>query len=233
MDGNAQEHPITPSAVTNRKFIAACLLVAGLASSTPAQIVKTPKGYLFRVKYVVGATLKYSSLTWIDNKSSTPPPVGTAKIPIVYHVVDVTKSLATIKLTVGPTTLPPSTAVVSEATTISLQMDNRNRTVSGQAPPGVGSFSDKPIQSGSTWESAIPFKVFGHLQRLSGVYRFAGVKPNTTIAVVTYSLTGAAFGTGTMLMSTKDGSMISNDAFISVQGPSGIYRFHIAIKRVP
>ena len=93
---------------------------------------------------------------------------------------------------------------------------------------------EKPIKPGAVWTAILPVNMGGMIQRLDGRYVFAGMKKvdGLDVAVVTYSLTGFASGTGRLMLLTSDGSLYGNDTHISLNAAGAIERVHTVVSRV-
>jgi hypothetical protein len=204
------------------KPLAALALVA-LAAGAQAQITKSGSGYLLRVKYTKGSTLKYVST---NTASGMPGQSTTFKVtmPIVMQITDLNDQIATMKMTIGPASVGGSE--MNQAQTVTLELDNRNQPAKGGPSPGnVGAaLPAKPIKIGSTWTSIAPVATGAGTQKLEATYKFRGLKKvgSTSVAEITYTLKGAATGSGTLRLLAKDGTIFSNQMRMStsVQGNS-------------
>ena len=206
-------------------------MIAGAAAPAPAQIVKTPNGYLLRVKYVPGQVVRFETSSSIANKG-TSEPSSVLKMPITLSVLNVKGGKAYLNLSMGAGVLDGNK--VSDPTEVKMSLDDRNQADKGPGVPGIGAFPDRPMQAGSTWHSGVPIRALGTLLKVDGVFRFQGMKPtqNGPLAVISYSLSGGATGTGIMMLMPKDGSIYSNETNLSVSAPdAAIYLIHMVWKR--
>ena len=215
------------------RSLASTIALALFAACAPAQITKTAKGYLMRVKYVPGTVIRYDSSSSVANKQS---PLGSVSIgvPITYTVLGVAKGLATVRLNIGAGKISGNPSPVTEPQRFELKLDSQNRPTqaTGPVPGSPGALPDHPIEPGSTWNAVAAFNVGGSIQKLQGVYRFAGLKTEDgrLLAIITYQLSGAVSGTGVMKLLAKDGSMVTNETNLSLKGDQ-IYLLHTLVKR--
>jgi len=215
------------------KFTAVSILAAGFLVVAAAQITKTaPATYVLRAKYQKGQVIKFMTVSGIDSKSNALAGT-TLKIPITLRVLDVKKGVATVRLTMSAVVLDGQ--VVQPEQSATFPLDNRNRGESGSQSIGAH-LPIKPIKVGGTWKSVMPVNIGGTTAALEGVYRFAGVQTvnGHLVGVITYSLSGPATGTGTLMMLASDGTMYSNETRLAVTGGGGnraLTRIHSTMTR--
>jgi len=204
------------------------VFAAGLLACGNSQIVKAKDGYLFRVKYSKGQVVKFDTFNSVVSKGN--PAAGmTVKVSMTLSVLSVAKGVATVRLTMGAGTLANSTKQMTAPQSVTVQLDSKDSSAVGGPK-----FPNHPVQVGSTWTAVRPVNMGGEVKRLDAVYKFAGIKTvnGKQLAVVTYSLTGAANGSGTMMLLSTDASLYSNETLISVPGMD-IAKLRIEMKRRP
>lgn len=203
------------------------LIALGLVQGACGQIVPGKGGYLFRVKYKMGQVLRFETTARPANKGGGFSSL-TFDAPMVLTVQSVAKGIATVQIVTGPIIVGHDKNSTIPAQTATLQLDDRDASAAGG--PQVPSY---PVKVGSTWEAVRPVNLPGGMTRFNAVYRFAGIKSveGRRVAVITYYLTGAAQGSGTMLLLTSDASIYSNEQTIGIPGMAKIDRLHVLTKR--
>jgi hypothetical protein len=198
------------------KPLSVLLGAATLAALAPAQVTKSGPGYLLRVKYASGQVLRYATSNSVAGVTGQP---GNLKVslPIVMRVTEVKGPTANIRMTVGPATA--GTNVLTNAQTVVMSLNSRNEA-KGSTAAGVGAqLPAKPVKVGDKWSAQVPIATAtGSQQRLMGTYRFQGVKSigGRQVAVITYSVAGAAKGSGTMTLLMSDGTLWTNQMKLSL-----------------
>jgi len=204
------------------------LALAGVVGCCPAQISPAKGGgYLFRVKYTKGQTMRFQTESTVANKGSKSSGMS-FKAPMTIQVLNVVKGVATVNVTKGAGTLNGQPFGKSES--VHAQLDETDSSsINGPQVPL------KPIQTGGTWKAIRAVSFGGPPQNLNAVYRFQGFKTvdGHKVAVVVYSLTGAASGAGTMLLQTNDASIYSNEILISVPSVDKFSKLRILMTRLP
>ncbi|CAN5423172.1 hypothetical protein BH11ARM1_BH11ARM1_11310 [soil metagenome] len=197
------------------KVVAAGFFAFALMGSASAQIKASGGGYLMRVKYVKGQTLKYKTVTSMVNSKDQKAKPLKIDCPIVMKVSNVVKSLATVAATVGPVTMGKT--VIQPAQDAEIKLDTKN-SPSGGAMPSTSqlvsaTFPAKAVKIGTTWSNVtgIP-SVTGGMANAKATYKFGGLKTvnGKSMAVVTFTLSGEVSGTGTLLLLASDGTLYSN-----------------------
>jgi hypothetical protein len=199
------------------------IAVLALACVGSAQISKAGGGYLMRVKYVKGQVLKYSSMTsMINSKSQGAKPI-LVSAPMVVKVTDYVAGKATLAATLGPMTMGGQQ--IQPAQKVNLSVDSRNSTT--DASPLVGTrYPVKAVKVGDTWNTTAPIPGIGSeaTKNVKATYKFVGIKTvaSKAMAVIAYSVTGGANGSGTLLVLVSDGTLYSNKARLTMNlGGSG------------
>ena len=181
-----------------------CMLAGGLlCSSVSAQITKSKAGYLFRVKYVKGQTVRLRTTNTIDNKQS-PSAKAVMTVNIDIKVLSIKNGVAVTQMTMGPSMLNGAKVMNGSSTTVAL--DDRNQTPNSSTTTNLGPpLPKKPMKIGTTWKAVTPINVGTGIQQLEGNYRFIGFKTvaGRQLAVITYELTGIANGTGVMMLGER------------------------------
>ncbi len=235
------------------KLISAVTLATLITCCASAQITKVGSGFRLRVNYKKGSTIKFNSISSIDSANNSLSNIK-LKVPIKLAVLDYKQGVALVQLTMGAIVMNGEELQPEKSATFPL--DNHNRTpvkgaknqvipfangesalVTNSRPPqgtqGIGTaLPDKVVHLGDTWKSEMPVNIGGRTEVLHGVYRFAGIKGQgpQAVGVVTYALSGAATGTGTMMMLTRDGTLFSNETKLNMTG--GMIRLHQTMTRL-
>jgi hypothetical protein len=194
------------------RWLSALALCASLSAMSPAQVTAAKGGYLLRAKYVKGETFRYKTSTSMVGVGGNAKPMK-MDAPIVMHVEDVTDGAANIKFSMGPFTVGGS--AIQPARTGTMKLDARNgSTDAGPMGSGMGAqLPQTPVKVGQTWTTTAPVPdTLGQAKQLKAIYKFQGVKTvgGQKVAVITYSLTGGAKGSGTVLILASDGTLYSN-----------------------
>lgn len=188
-------------------------LFAALAacSTAEAQVTRSGAGYLFRAKYTAGETIRLSSM----NQVAGVPGVGNGmRVPvqITMAVQSVANGVATIRLTLGAVKL--NNTVANPGQSVLVRLDNRNRPQGGGGGTAVSTvYPVRAVKVGQTWKASAPVSGgMGMEGTLNATYRFMGVKTvsGRGVAVMNYAVSGAASGSGTLMVLTKDGTLFSN-----------------------
>lgn len=209
------------------------LLIAG--GSANAQITKSGAGYLLRVKYTKGQVLKFSTLSTMSGAQGPKSAPVSVSLPISLSVTDVKNGLATTKLVVGPMRMGASEIQPAESTTMTINTRNQPSSDDARSLLG-GELPQAAVKIGQTWSTsaAIP-DMTGASRAMKATYRFNGLKTvnGKSMAMITYALSGATTGSGTLLLLASDGTLYSNDAKLSVpNGPSSKVLVTSKMKRV-
>ena len=212
----------------NSKTIVSISLITALANISFGQIVKTNKGYLFHVKYTAGQTIQFDSSNSLDNKNKLAAG-ETVNLPVSISVLSVDKGYATTRISMGAGTIGKNPKPIMSPMSVMVQVDDHNNSKSKDGNSVVTPLPTHPVQIGATWNAVRPVKLAGTLQRLDAVYQFAGPKQinGHEVAVINFRLSGAASGSGTMMLLTKDGSLYRNETFIDI----GVERVHSILNR--
>ncbi len=227
--------------MNNRKPLICVLLGATLLSAASGQVTKSGSGYLFRVKYVKGQLVKLATSSTVGNIVANPGDKSSKPISMVMKVdmsmkaLSIQKGVATMQLTIGPSMV--GGMQVQPGQSLTVMLDDRNQSSSSAATSLGLQYPRKPVSVGQTWSAVTGVNLPGKgISPLKGSYRFSGIKSvsGQQVAVVTYELGGAAQGTGTMMMLVKDGTLFSNDTYMSLTfGDQKYIKIHSVMKRVP
>jgi hypothetical protein len=204
-----------------------------LTASADAQVTKSGAGYLLRVKYSKGQTLKYRSVNTVTSAQGGGQPMK-IELPMVMKIRDVTRGLAKATITTGPPMLGKNPMGQAQTVTVELSTTNAPKSKGG---PGIAGaqFPQKPVKVGQTWTMAAPIAdTTGMTGDIKAIYKFQGLKSvnGKNMAIVTYSLSGGVTGSGTLQLLAADGTMYSNIAKIAFSGPAGNLKLSSEMKRV-
>ncbi|MEZ0324316.1 MAG: hypothetical protein ACAH95_00275 [Fimbriimonas sp.] len=210
------------------------LALAVVSASAHGQVTKSGDGYLLRVKYVKGQTLKYSSVNSIIGAQGGGQPMKIT-MPMIMKITDVTKGYAKASITTGPAMLGKNP--MSKAQTVFIELSPTNAAKSKGAPGIAGAqFPLKPVKVGQTWSMAAPIADTSGMTGgdIKAMYKFGGLKTvnGKSMAVVSYSLSGGVTGGGTLLLLAADGTLYSNVAKITLNASAGNMRLSSEMKRV-
>jgi hypothetical protein len=190
---------------------AMCITLAAACQLSGAQVTKQGTGYLMRMKFTPGQTLKYSMTSGAKLIKDS----MTVVIPIVMSVKSVQGNIATISLKSGPMVVngapqahDPQVAVV--------KLDNRGRPAGGgQALQVAAELPERPIKIGEEFTTFKSVTIGTQQLKVTSVNRLTAIKKvgDRTVAVVEERRIGSGAmqikGTGTTLLDFVDGSIIS------------------------
>lgn len=203
------------------------------AQSAHAQITKKGDGYLFRIKWTPGQTIKYV-MNMSMSGDAMPKPMN-MNMSISQKVKKVAGTVATIEATTSGVPGQPKPQVQT------MTIDNRGRATSGAAAGSQVAFPEGPVKIGQTWKGSLP----GMQQGMAGdaVYKLLSVKTvgGKPVAEVGLSLNmkqGGAMsmtGSGTMLIFMADGSLSSmtmnTNMSMSQQGKTQKMKMGVTMRR--
>lgn len=189
------------------------LALGAITAVAPAQVVKTPTGYLLRVKYYEGQIIRLSSTNTVVNATGQAQDVAIS-LPVVIRITEVKNGNALARMTVGPPTM--NGKEVMNRQTVVMTLNNRNQATSGRDPGNsVGAtLPQKPLKIGETWTAFAPISTgTGATQKLRATYKLLGVKTvaGKAVAVVSYQIAGGATGKGTLTLLQEDGTLWTNE----------------------
>jgi hypothetical protein len=193
------------------KAVAAVALL-GLVSYAVPQIAKSGNGYLLRMKFTKGQTIRYNMTTTVEGQGAQG--MGNVTMPFSMNVKDVKGDVATLVYTVGPISMGGK-QMDGKPQTIEMQMNSRGEPVgqnASQAPMGGVTLPKGPISVGQTWNSSMkvnqPFPM-----EVKTTYRLVGIKTvdGRQVADINMSMTSggqiSTKGSGNMLLLLSDGSL--------------------------
>ncbi len=204
-------------------IVAAALALT--AFSAQAQVTSSSKGYLLRMKYTKGATIKYTISSMIGMGTKPNPPVIS---PMIIKVLSTTKDSATLKMTVGPIT--NNGHVVKPAQTAETKVDSMGRPSGGPSSMMMGgAYPEKPIKVGQTWTSNVPMAQIGGNATAKFIFRGIKTVNGRRLALIGIGLSSAAAGVsvtgkGEMQALASDGTMYHmnlNVDFVSTNPSQG------------
>jgi len=204
----------------NRKYAVLALLTPVLSASAFGQISKTAEGYVLKAKYFKGQVIRFVTDNGIDS-SNAEMSATSLKMPVILEVLRVVKGVATVRVTLGDAFMGGTKVHAAESATFPL--DNHNRGSSGGTNVGLP-LPLKPVKVGARWSAVMPVNTGGRMTAMKGAYQFAGMKVfnGHQVGVITYSVSGPASGTGTMMILASDGTMYRNETRLSVTGQATI-----------
>ncbi len=182
--------------------------VLALSCSSLAQIKKVGSAYLLRVKYFKGETIKLRTVNSVEGMKNGNQPLK-INVPILIKVLNVSQGISTLSLAAGPATANGKkfNAPVQQAL---IKVDSRNASTGGPSNLNLGAtYPQAPIKIGQTWTSKTAVNLGGSPSTMTAVYKFLGVKKvgKAQVAALSMHVSGAAQGTGTMHLSTADGTI--------------------------
>jgi hypothetical protein len=209
------------------------IAVIAVASVGSSQVSRQGAGYLLRVKYVKGQTLKYMTTNLINGNMNGGQPMK-INMPISISIKDVVKGIAKAKVVAGPVNM--GTSAVMQAQTLDMELTTTNQARSGKNSGIAGAqLPLKPVKIGQTWTMLAPIPdTTGMSKNMKATYKFQGLKNvgGKSVAVLAYTLTGGVSGTGTLLLLASDGTIHSNTAKLKYSGPQGSMNIGSEMKRV-
>jgi hypothetical protein len=190
------------------RFFALAGAVLALSCSSLAQIKKVGSAYLFRVKYVKGQTIKLQTVNSVEGIKKGNQPLK-INVPVSIKVLSVSQGISTLSLAAGPASMGGKkiNAPVQQAL---IKVDSRNAPVGGASNLNLGAtYPQAPIKVGQTWTSKTAINLGGSPSTMTAVYKLLGVKKvgKTEVAALSMRVSGVAQGTGTMHLSTADGTI--------------------------
>lgn len=198
----------------------------GTVSEAPAQVTKTPKGYLIKSKYVKGKITKQKMV--VNSKVSTGES-NTRTIIYTSKVLEVKKNGNAI-VEVTPKGISPNLDKPSR-----IEMDSFNRPIGGGIPGFAGGFGwpTEPVKIGQKWSGdydaqGVPLKA---------TYHFIGIKNNIGQINLSLGASGPLNMTGTGKMFFRmdgqlDSSQIAITMVIPNEGKKQTVKMNISIQTV-
>jgi len=201
--------------------------VLGMALLSPmatkpadAQITAQSGGYLLRIKYVKGQTMKYVA-------NMTMAQMGQPmRMNISSKVLDFQKGIATVEAKVTMSGGPSKTA--PKPTTSTVKVDTRGRVVGGDsgsiAATGGPTLPEGPVKVGQSWNGTVKSMGGGNVK---ATYTLAGVKSvaGKQAAEITVKMNGdmggsKMSGAGRMMLMMADGSLLNSSINMNFTVPS-------------
>lgn len=189
------------------------LLLATLWCFGFAQITKTPKGYVFRAKYVKGAFRSYKMTSTITQAGAS----YAIAAPFTMSVLSVHKGIAKIRYTAGP--VYSGKKVMGKKDTVDATMNDLNQAVEGGGAItqfGQVTFPAKPIRVGQGWTTAVdaaagrmPIHVDGQF-KLEGIRKIGGRQVAWITATIKNSKSYPTTGYGAITLDVRDASLVSS-----------------------
>lgn len=211
--------------------------LALLASSASAQVTRKGSGYLLRTKYTKGKTLRYATSTSVATQQPNAQPMKLS-VPLTMVVQNVQNGIATIQLKMGAAKMGNQVLTNGQSTTVKLNSRNVLQGANASAANAslAAQFPANPVKVGQSWTASAPISGMGGggPQNLKATYTFRGIKTvgGRQIATITYRVSGAASGSGSMTLLATDGTLFSNTAKLAVNaGPQGRVNVTSTLKR--
>jgi hypothetical protein len=205
-------------------LVAAGLFV--LAASAHAQVSQSAKGYLFRMKFSKGKTIKYASQV----STSTGKSVFSVLFPITLTAASVRGDVSDLIVRSGPMSI--NKKQLGSVTTYRMQVNSRGKVVGGQGATsaGITEFPANPVKPGASWDASINVagtSMGGGASRVTAHYRFQKVtsykgKPVAQLGVKVFA-TGSTriSGDGVSFVSMTDGGVVHSALKLQVSISSG------------
>ncbi len=210
---------------------AALLTAVGLPCRTSAQVTPVGGGYLFRMKFTPGQTMRYTmtmSMSGLPNQMKGFNNSST----FTMHVLRVQGDKATIRLDIPAMVMNGQT--IRPAAQTQITMDNRGQMVGGAAatnglPQTV--LPEKPLRIGQSFTQAIKGAPMGAAVAAQATYTLKGFQNvgGRKAAQLAIALKGQApggpqgsvsfNGNGTMLLTVVDGSLLRSQMAQKMIGP--------------
>lgn len=215
-----------------------CVFLVGLGSAASAQIAKSGPGYLFRMKYVAGATAAYEMTASGQLQGKKFGMVS----PMSTKILSVSGGVGTIKYVLGPLKIISGgkNFASKQAQTVTVKQDARGNVVGGapsQVPGGAVGLPAKPIPVGGNWKANTTVNAGAMPMTVAATYTLVGFEQVGGIRAarigVTMKSQGAAAvsGTGTMWLSVADGSMVKTTTSLKVSFQGNNMPMTIGIRR--
>jgi hypothetical protein len=207
---------------------AAALLLAAIPSVAHAQIAKSGKAYLLRLKFKAGETRKYTLATELSGLAMGANGNGIKLSgPLEEKIVSVKGKSATINVSIGAmSTADGQTFGQPSSSTISVdELGNATGSETGKTSFGVH-FPKNPVKVGETWthEAQLGGATGGGM--VKATYKFNGIKKvgKQTLADITFSFGASGMvkgGSGRTYLLPSNGALVSTTMKILVANPQG------------
>jgi hypothetical protein len=206
---------------------AALLVVAFAPASAHAQIAKSGKAYLLRLKFKAGESRKYTLSTELSGL-----PIGKdGKLklsgPLEETVASVKGKNATINVSVGALKTADGQAFGQPSTsTITVdELGNATGSEMGQSSFGVH-FPKNPVKIGETWTHQTQLAGAGGGGTVTATYKFNGIKKvgKQQLADISFTIGAAGMvksGSGQTFLLPSNGALITTTMKILVANPQG------------
>jgi hypothetical protein len=219
-----------------------CLIVAMSAlvvASASAQVTPSRKGYVFRAKFVKGATAKYS----VKTSGAMQGMKFVMTLPMSEKVLSVTKGGGMIAFSTGKSSLllngkPMSMPVPIDNQKRNVALDIHGNAINGESLQTHIPLPKNPILVGGTW-TATSSAAFGPGQQLdvTTVYKFVGFASIAGKKAVKLSMTqtgaggATASGSGTLWLDAADCSTLKQSGKITVSQGSLVVPTTVEVTR--
>ncbi len=196
------------------KSFAPCLALGLLAIPllSPAQVTKQGNGYLFRMKFTKGQVMNYKLTS--QSTGATPNPINVG-MAMSMNVKKVSNGKATVDVKMGSMTMNGQPMNSGAPMVQTMTMDTMGAASGGNIAGSFGgNYPAKAIPVGGTWSAKVPVQAPGAMGgNMAATYKFLGFQNvgGKQVAKVGMTMTGVSSGSGTMLISAVDGSLISTN----------------------
>lgn len=195
---------------THTLLCGATLLAA--TAIAPAQVTKSKNGYLLRVKYAKGASIRLVATNKIGGPKGTPGSGLSFQIPVTMDVLDVKNGISTVRIKVGAASM--GNQQMTQARTAVVSLDNRNVAQQQGVPALSATLPLQAIRVGGSWVAKAPVTLgAGQSSNMTATYTLAGIKTvrGKPVAVINFAVKGAAQGVGTEYLLISDGTLFGSD----------------------
>lgn len=213
-------------------LFAALLGTALLPGLAPAQIKKSGGGYLLRLKFTQGQTIRHRVSTTVTGLpsmggSSSVIKNGVMKLTgtMTEVVQSVTGNVATISSTVGPFSVPGNPTPLAPAKTVTARVNELGEPVGGSQAGGLGArFPKGVLKVGQAWSAAVPSTGMSSAGSPTAKFTFQGIKKvnGKDLAVIAVTVVPTAqfkSGKGTMYFQPSNGMLSSGTLNFEMNNP--------------
>jgi NMD protein affecting ribosome stability and mRNA decay len=204
----------------NRRTAWILLGLLAAPSFSDAQVTQQGNKYLFRMKFTKGQKVSYKMTSTSTGMGSQ---AISTSMTMTTTVTDVKNGKATMEVAMGQILMngkPMGQGGQKQTITV----DSTGGNVQGAGMGTVGAnFPKEAIAIGDTWKASVPVAAGGAGSgNMQSTYKFVGFTNVNGIraARITISVSGFSTGSGTMLVDTRDGSMISTDITTTTKIPN-------------
>ncbi len=200
------------------RFVLALLLTTAMIASASAQITRSGRGYLFRIKFQQGAVTRYN--TTVSHPAEGGVPALKVSLPIVQTVTGIHNGVANLVVRQGPMVINGNP--YGPISSIQMKVNSRGKLVGGEigANSGITAFPETPVRTGQTWGATVPIAAMGAMSGgasvVTATYRFIKITKHNGRQVaelhVSYSSKGVTplQGAGVTYLALTDGIVLAS-----------------------